>query len=289
DARFFGSTGGIRLNRPIVGMAATPTGRGYWMVASDGGIFSFGDARFFGSTGGIRLNRPIVDMASVPNGQGYVMVAEDGGVFLFGQAQFYGSAAGACPGAPASGVAMSRTSPGYWITFGDARTYAFTPTSAPPRCASDAAGAAAQDFFSRLNAERAARGRPALAWDGGLAGYATMWSRDMAVHGFRHSNLSNMWGVGSYNSVGENIAMGNGPGTTAGMLHTAWMRSDGHRRNMLSGGFDVVGIGVYCAPDGSMWATTSFGHRSAAGPSSGAGAVPPLNPIVRGDAGSTHC
>ena len=42
--RFHGSTGALRLNRPIVGIAATPTGNGYWLVASDGGIFSFGDA-----------------------------------------------------------------------------------------------------------------------------------------------------------------------------------------------------------------------------------------------------
>ena len=46
-----GSTGGMALNQPIVGMAATPDGGGYWLVASDGGIFSYGDARFFGSTG----------------------------------------------------------------------------------------------------------------------------------------------------------------------------------------------------------------------------------------------
>ena len=38
------------LNKPIVGMAATPDGDGYWLVASDGGIFSFGDAAFYGST-----------------------------------------------------------------------------------------------------------------------------------------------------------------------------------------------------------------------------------------------
>jgi hypothetical protein len=62
DAQFFGSTGGIRLNQPVVGMAATPSGRGYWLVASDGGIFSFGDAQFFGSTGGIRLNAPMRGM-----------------------------------------------------------------------------------------------------------------------------------------------------------------------------------------------------------------------------------
>ena len=40
------------LNRPIVGMASTPDGKGYWLVASDGGIFAFGDAAFYGSTGG---------------------------------------------------------------------------------------------------------------------------------------------------------------------------------------------------------------------------------------------
>ena len=33
-------------------MAATPDGRGYWLVASDGGIFAFGDAPFHGSMGG---------------------------------------------------------------------------------------------------------------------------------------------------------------------------------------------------------------------------------------------
>ena len=62
DATFFGSTGSIRLNKPVVGMAATPSGHGYWLVASDGGIFSYGDATFFGSTGSIVLNKPIVGM-----------------------------------------------------------------------------------------------------------------------------------------------------------------------------------------------------------------------------------
>ena len=45
DAKFYGSTGAIHLNQPIVGMAATPDGQGYWLVASDGGIFTFGDAK----------------------------------------------------------------------------------------------------------------------------------------------------------------------------------------------------------------------------------------------------
>ena len=57
-------------------MAATPTGKGYWLVASDGGIFCFGDAKFHGSTGGIQLNKPIVGMAATPTGKGYWLVRE---------------------------------------------------------------------------------------------------------------------------------------------------------------------------------------------------------------------
>jgi hypothetical protein len=52
------------LNKPVVGMAATPDGKGYWLVASDGGIFSYGEALFYGSTGSIVLNKPTVGMAS---------------------------------------------------------------------------------------------------------------------------------------------------------------------------------------------------------------------------------
>ncbi len=84
---FFGSTGAMHLNQPIVGMAATPDGGGYWLVASDGGIFSFGDAAFFGSTGGIHLNQPVVGMATSA-GSGYRLVASDGGIFDYGSAPF---------------------------------------------------------------------------------------------------------------------------------------------------------------------------------------------------------
>ena len=62
-------------------------------MASDGGIFAFGDAGFHGSTGSLTLNRPMVGMAATPDGGGYWMVAADGGVFPGGDAVFYGSAA----------------------------------------------------------------------------------------------------------------------------------------------------------------------------------------------------
>jgi L,D-peptidoglycan transpeptidase YkuD (ErfK/YbiS/YcfS/YnhG family) len=94
-ATFRGSTGAIHLNRPIVGMAATPDGLGYWLAASDGGIFSFGDAQFHGSTGAIHLNQPVVGMSATPDGRGYWLVAADGGVFTFGTATYLGSATAA--------------------------------------------------------------------------------------------------------------------------------------------------------------------------------------------------
>jgi hypothetical protein len=48
-AQFYGSMGGHPLNQPVVGMATTPDGGGYWFVASDGSVFSFGDPPYLGS------------------------------------------------------------------------------------------------------------------------------------------------------------------------------------------------------------------------------------------------
>ena len=93
--KFYGSTGAIHLNQPVVGMSATPDGKGYWLVASDGGIFTFGDAAFYGSTGAIHLNKPIVGMAPTPDGLGYWLVASDGGIFTYGDAAFIGTIGGA--------------------------------------------------------------------------------------------------------------------------------------------------------------------------------------------------
>ena len=73
-------------------MASTPGGGGYWLVASDGGVFTYGDAMFYGSTGGLRLNRPVVGMAATPGG--YWLVASDGGIFNYGNARFEGSTGG---------------------------------------------------------------------------------------------------------------------------------------------------------------------------------------------------
>ncbi len=55
--------GGRPLNAPVVGIASDSATKGYWLVASDGGIFSFGDAVFQGSTGAISLVAPVVSVS----------------------------------------------------------------------------------------------------------------------------------------------------------------------------------------------------------------------------------
>jgi hypothetical protein len=128
---FCGSTGAIRLTRPVVGMAMAADTGGYWFVASDGGIFAFGDAHFYGSTGAIRLKAPVVGMAATPDGRGYWLVAADGGIFAFGDAHFYGSTGAIRLHARIVGMAATADGFGYRLVaadggifdFGDARFY----------------------------------------------------------------------------------------------------------------------------------------------------------------------
>ena len=132
-----------QMAAPIVGMAATPSGRGYWLVGSDGGIFSFGDAVFAGSTGGIHLNQPIVGMAATPSGHGYWLAASDGGIFSFGDGRFFGSGAGRTM--RAVGIAGDASGGGYWIAGSDGSAAAFgnaSPSTGPVTLGAPAVGIA---------------------------------------------------------------------------------------------------------------------------------------------------
>jgi hypothetical protein len=102
----------------------TPT-TGYWEVASDGGIFSFGNATFYGSMGGTHLNKPIVGMAATPDRNGYWLVASDGGIFSFGDATFYGSAGAMTRNSPIVGMAATPDGKGYWLVASDGGIFSF--------------------------------------------------------------------------------------------------------------------------------------------------------------------
>jgi hypothetical protein len=88
----------------LTGLGIRPS---YWLVASDGGVFAFGDAGFFGSTGAIALKKPIVAAAATPSGRGYWLVASDGGVFAFGDAGFFGSTGGTALNKPIVSIAKN--------------------------------------------------------------------------------------------------------------------------------------------------------------------------------------
>ena len=117
--------GGRPLNKPIVGMTPTASGKGYWFVASDGGLFAFGDARFFGSMGDTVLNKPVVGMAASRTGQGYRMVAADGGIFSFGDAGFYGSTGDRVLNQPIRSMAATPSGNGYWFVASDGGIFSF--------------------------------------------------------------------------------------------------------------------------------------------------------------------
>ena len=103
------------LAAPVVGMAATPDGHGYWLVGADGGVFTYGDAGFFGSAGALHLASPIAGMAATPDGRGYWLVGADGGVFTYGDAGFYGSAGALHLASLVVGMAATPDGRGYWL------------------------------------------------------------------------------------------------------------------------------------------------------------------------------
>jgi hypothetical protein len=124
-APFLGSTGGLHLNSPVVGMAVMPGGDGYDLVASDGGVFSYGSAQFYGSTGGVHLNAPVVGMALTADGAGYWLVASDGGIFSYGDAAFYGSTGSLVLNKPIVGMASTPDGKGYWLVASDGGIFSF--------------------------------------------------------------------------------------------------------------------------------------------------------------------
>jgi hypothetical protein len=97
---------------------------GYQTVASDGGIFAFGQD-FCGSTGSMTLNKPVVGMTAVPGGGGYWLVASDGGIFSYGDAQFYGSTGSLQLNKPVVGMAATPDGKGYWLVASDGGLFSY--------------------------------------------------------------------------------------------------------------------------------------------------------------------
>jgi len=108
----------------IVASGADPATGGYWLTATDGGVFSFG-APFEGSAGGLVLRSAMVGMAPTIDGLGYRQVAADGGIFAYGDASFLGSMGGLPLNQPVVGMAAMPDGTGYWLVAADGGIFAY--------------------------------------------------------------------------------------------------------------------------------------------------------------------
>jgi uncharacterized protein YkwD len=162
----------------------------------------------------------------------------------------------------------------------------------PPDAAETGEEAIARDLFDRLNDERRERGLDAVAWDEQLAELARDWSREMAEDAqFEHRPIDRelvLDELDGFVGVGENIFMAAGP-APAGFAHVGWMESPSHRANLLSPGWDRVGIGVLCT-DGGWYATQNFGRTAGAGgPADPPDEPPPEDPVARPERDGPTC
>ena len=120
-----------------------------------------------------------------------------------------------------------------------------------------------QEVLNIVNKERTSRGLSALKFNAELAKVATTKSQDMIDRNYFDHNsptygspfdMMKKFGI-TYKSAGENIAMGQ---KTPQEVMTAWMNSDGHRKNILNSSFTEIGIGIAKDKNGRLYWTQMF-------------------------------
>ena len=111
------------LNQPIVGIVPSANGQGYYMVASDGGVFAF-NSTFAGSCPGIGgCAGAAVAVAPDASGKGYWLVTATGQIYAFGNAQYFGA-----PGpqnSPITSMVRTPDGGGYYILDAVGQVFAY--------------------------------------------------------------------------------------------------------------------------------------------------------------------
>lgn len=120
-----------------------------------------------------------------------------------------------------------------------------------------------KEVLNLVNAERTKQGLSALTLDYQLSNVATIKSQDMINKNYFDHNsptygspfdMMKQFGI-SYKSAGENIAMGQ---KTPQEVVNAWMKSKGHRDNILNANFTNLGVGVAKDSNGTIYWTQMF-------------------------------
>jgi hypothetical protein len=154
---------------PLVGIAATPSGDGYWLVRRNGAVRAFGDARYHGSAVPYRPRAPIVGISASPSGRGYWLVASDGGVFAFGDARFHGSTGAIRLVQPVVGMAATPNGRGYWLVAADGGVFSFGAA----RFHGSTGGIALTQPMVAIAASPDGRGYWLMSYDGGIFAFGT--------------------------------------------------------------------------------------------------------------------
>ncbi|MFA9446130.1 CAP domain-containing protein [Egicoccus sp. AB-alg6-2] len=113
-------------------------------------------------------------------------------------------------------------------------------------------------FVDSVNAERVQRGLPRLQVASDLNAVAAKHSVRMADQRLLHHNPNLTTDVKNWARVAENV----GRGRSVSSLHTAFMNSEGHKRNILDANVTQIGVGVEVR-DGTVWVTKVFRRPSA--------------------------
>jgi len=105
------------------------------------------------------------------------------------------------------------------------------------------------------NRQRELRGRVGLSINNDLMLYAQKHAKWMAYRNLlKHSDISVL--MGKFHTAGENIAWNQ---ENEYEVVDAWMKSNGHRENIINRQFSKVGFGLLPANDGSLYWCTVFG------------------------------
>ena len=137
------------------------------------------------------------------------------------------------------------------------------PSTTPEQKPSTDFSSYQQQVLDLVNAERTKRGISALTLDSNLSSVATKKSQDMVNKNyFDHTSptygspfdMMKQFGI-SYRTAGENIAKGQ---KTPQEVVTAWMNSEGHRKNILNPNFTNLGVGIAKDSKGTTYWTQMF-------------------------------
>jgi hypothetical protein len=113
------------LNAPVVAIATDASGKGFWSLTADGGVFTAGSSGFFGAPAGNPMAGPAADMVGTPTGAGYWIASALGGVYHYGDADWRGSARNENLGKPIVAIAATPTGRGYWLVTSAGRVFAY--------------------------------------------------------------------------------------------------------------------------------------------------------------------